>query len=63
MTEHKIEAWIDQQKQVDVDTTGKKISIRPEVEKSRPLGISCYSTTAGLRNIRWRSLEPAEAKE
>ncbi len=59
MTEHKIEAWIDKQKQVDVDTTGKKISIRPEVEASVPLGISCYATTAGLRNLRWRSLAPA----
>jgi hypothetical protein len=60
VTDHKIEAWIDKQKQVDVDTTDKKISIRPEVEASRPLGISCFATTAGLRNIRWRSLEPAK---
>ena len=52
VTEHKIEAWIDKQKQVDVDTTGKKISIRPEVEASVPLGVSCFATTAGLRNIR-----------
>ncbi|HTU26348.1 MAG TPA: family 16 glycoside hydrolase [Pirellulales bacterium] len=60
VTDHKIEAWIDRQKQVDVDTTGKKISIRTEVEPSRPLGICSYATSAGLRNIRWRSLEKKE---
>ncbi len=60
VTDHKIECWIDNEKMVDVDTTGKKISIRPEVEASKPLGISSFATTAGLRNIRWRSLEAAE---
>ena len=60
VTDHKIEAWIDKQKQVDVDTTGKKISIRSEVEASLPLGISSFATSAGLRNIRWRLLEPAK---
>jgi hypothetical protein len=57
VTKNKIEAWIDQKQMVDVDTDGVRISIRPEVELSRPLGISCYATTAALREIKIRRLE------
>jgi Glycosyl hydrolases family 2, sugar binding domain/Glycosyl hydrolases family 2, TIM barrel domain/Glycosyl hydrolases family 2/Domain of Unknown Function (DUF1080) len=65
VTDHKIEAWIDKQRVIDVDTKGKKISIRPEVESSRPLGIASFATTAGLRGMRWRPLEskPAAAAD
>jgi hypothetical protein len=52
VTKDKIEAWIDQKRMVDVDTDGMRISIRPEVELSRPLGIACYATTAALRDIK-----------
>lgn len=52
----RIQAWIDEEKFVDVVTTDRRISIRPEVELSRPLGIASYSTTAALRNIRIRKL-------
>jgi len=52
----KILAWIDGEKLVDVDTTDRKISIRVEVEASRPLGIASWSTAAALRNIRVRKL-------
>jgi len=54
----KIQAWIDNEKYVDVDTSERRIGIRPEVELSRPLGISSWSTTAALRNIRVRQLNP-----
>ena len=54
----KIEAWIDNEKYVNVDTTDRRISIRGEVELSRPLGIASWSTTAALRNIRVRELSP-----
>jgi hypothetical protein len=57
VTKKKIEAWIDQKQMVDVDTDGVRISIRPEVELSRPLGISCYATTAALREIKIRRLD------
>ena len=59
VTEHKIEAWIDKRQRVDVDTEGMKISIRPEVELSRPLGIACFDTTAALRDIKVRRLDKA----
>jgi hypothetical protein len=54
----KIQAWIDNEKYVDVDTTDKRISIRGEVELSRPLGVASWSTTAALRNIRIREISP-----
>ena len=53
---NKIQAWIDEDKVVDVDTTDRQISIRLEVEESRPLGFSSWSTTAALRNIYLRKL-------
>ena len=49
-------AWIDEEQIVKVVTEGKALSIRTEVELSKPLGISSWSTTAGLRNIRIRPL-------
>ncbi len=60
VTKDKIEAWIDQKQMVDVETDGVRISIRPEVELSRPLGIACYSTTAALRDIRIQRLDSAK---
>jgi hypothetical protein len=53
---NKIQAWIDEDKVIDVDTTDRGISIRLEVEESRPLGFSSWSTTAALRNIYLRKL-------
>lgn len=52
----KIMAWIDDEQIVDVDTKGKKISVRAEVEASQPLGIATYQTTGALKNIRIRKL-------
>jgi hypothetical protein len=54
--ESKIETWIDDEKVVDFNTTGKKLSIRPEVTLSKPLGIASWNTTAGVRNITLRRL-------
>jgi hypothetical protein len=53
---NKIQAWIDDDKVIDVDTTDRQISIRLEVEESRPLGFASWSTTAALRNIYLRKL-------
>jgi hypothetical protein len=57
VTDNKIEAWIDEEKVVDLKTGGKRISVRPEVELSSPLGIASWNTTAGIRNIRLRRLQ------
>lgn len=56
VTPKKIEAWIDEDKVIDVSTEGHTLSIRLEVEESKPLGIASWSTTAALRNIKVRRL-------
>lgn len=57
VTTDKIQAWLDDEKIVDVVTTGRTIDIRWEVDLSRPLGIATWHTTAALRNIRLRKLD------
>jgi len=52
----RIQAWIDADKVADVDTAGKKIGVRIEMEQSKPLGIATWATTGALRNIRVRAL-------
>ena len=62
VSERGITAWIDDKQVVGVDTRGRRISIRSEVEASRPLGVSCYNTVAGIKDIQIRTLTPDEAK-
>jgi hypothetical protein len=58
VTNAKIEAWIDHEQVVDLETKGRRIGLRPgEIQKSLPLGIATYMTTAAVRNIRLRRLE------
>jgi len=52
----KIECWIDDKSMVDVDLKDKRISTRIEVDPNRPLGVACYNTEAGLKDIRLRKL-------
>lgn len=47
-----IKAFIDDKVVVDFAIGDKKLSIRPEVELSRPFGITSWTTTAAIRNIR-----------
>ncbi|HPP93703.1 MAG TPA: hypothetical protein PLT59_12530, partial [Bacteroidales bacterium] len=56
VTEEKIEAWIDDELIVNFTIDGKRLSIRPEVELSKPFGIASWQTTAALRNIRVRRI-------
>jgi len=58
----KIEAWIDDEKMVDLDTKDKKISIRFECEPCKPFGIATWCTTGAVRDIRVRALTEAEIK-
>ena len=62
VSEKGLMSWIDEKQVVGVETKGRKISIRHEVELSRPLGISCYSTVAGIKDIKIRELTKAEAE-
>jgi hypothetical protein len=52
-----IKSWIDSIKVIDFTIGNKKLSIRPEVELSRPFGIASWNTTAAIRNIRLQRIE------
>ncbi len=57
VTAGKIEAWIDEDKMVDVEIAGRKISLRfGEIENSLPFGIAAYQTRTAVRDIRLRRL-------
>lgn len=53
---HRIQAWLDGDELVDVDTTGRKIGIRAEMDLSQPLGIATWITTGAVRDIRLKKL-------
>jgi hypothetical protein len=57
VSEGSIKAWIDNEKVVDFAIGNKKLSIRPEVELSKPFGIASWQTTAALRNIHLKRIE------
>lgn len=52
-----IKSWIDSIKVIDFTIGNKKLSIRPEVELSRPFGIASWNTTAAIRNIHLQKIE------
>lgn len=53
----KIMVWIDGEKLVDVDTTGKTLSLRQGgIEECAPFGLATWQTTAQIKDIRWRGL-------
>ena len=51
-----IQAFVDSTNVVDFKYTGRRISIRPEVELSKPFGIASWRTTAAIRDIRVKGL-------
>jgi hypothetical protein len=62
VTDKGIQVWLDKKQIINQATKGKKITVRPEVELSRPLGICTWETKAALRNIRIRTLDKKELK-
>jgi len=58
----RLQAWLDDERIVDVKTEDRKINVRFEVEPSKPLGIASFQSTAAIKNIRLRTLDPAPAK-
>jgi hypothetical protein len=58
VTREKIQAWLDEEKLVDVSIVGKKVSLRPgAIYLSAPLGIATYETSAAIRDFKLRLLE------
>jgi hypothetical protein len=57
VTAPKIEAWIDDDKVVDLSIVGRKVGLRSgEIESMVPLGVATWQTSAALRNIRLRTV-------
>jgi len=57
VTPDRIQAWLDDEELVNIETTGRKIDIRAEVDLSQPLGIATWQTAGAVRNIRLLRLE------
>ena len=56
-----IQAWLDEKNVVNIKTTGHHLGLRPgDIELTLPLGLSSYQTTAAIRNIRVRAVDPSE---
>lgn len=53
----RITAWIAGQKVVDIDTTGKKLSLRDgTISECAPFGLATWQTTGLIREVRWRGI-------
>ncbi|WP_367871942.1 DUF1080 domain-containing protein [Luteolibacter sp. Populi] len=54
----RLEAWIDGTRVVDLDTTGRKLSLRPgPIDCCAPFGLATWQTTGEFRTLRWRTLK------
>jgi len=58
----RIMAWIDDKQIIDTNIEGKDISIRIEVDPSKPLGIASFATSAAVRNIKLTKLPPKSSE-
>ncbi len=64
VTPSRIQAWVDQERLINVDISDKRISLRPgEIEMSKPFGLASWQTGAALREIKYRPVSgPAPGK-
>lgn len=53
-----VEAWLDGEPLLRQPRSGHTFELRPEVLNSRPLGVASFATTARVRALRLRSLDP-----
>jgi hypothetical protein len=59
VTTERLEAWIDEEKVVNVLLAGKTISMRPgEIESAVPFGIATYETGAAIRDFKICNVTP-----
>ncbi len=57
VTPGKVEAWIDDEKLIDLKTGGHKLALRNgEIDGSLPFGIATYQTSAAIRDVRMRKI-------
>lgn len=57
VTNGKVQCWLNDKQQVDIDSKEKKLSIRIEVDPNKPLGVACYNVEAAMKDIKLRRLE------
>jgi len=62
VTDERVEAWLDEEKVIDVPRAGGKFTLHPDLAPVTGLGVSAYRTKAALRNIRFRRIEPGAAE-
>jgi hypothetical protein len=62
VTKERIQAWIDDERIVDLKIGDKAISIRGECAPCKPFGVATWRTTGAVRNVRVRMLTEAEKK-
>jgi hypothetical protein len=55
-----LQAWVDDTQLIDLDTMGRRFSVRFEVEDCRPLGIATWQTYGAIRNITVRKARPVK---
>lgn len=53
----RIDAWIDGEQVTRIDTSGRKLSLRPgPIDCCSPFGLATWQTTGEFRQLRWRKL-------
>lgn len=63
VTEKRIEGWIDKEKLVDVETSERRISVRPgDIELCKPFGVAAWQTGAAMREIKYRRVSGPAGK-
>lgn len=71
VTGKRIQVWVTETKKgekpkenrvVDLETEGKKISLRDETSDFKPLGFCSWVTEGKIRNIKYRKLKPEEVE-
>ena len=57
VTPDRIQAWIDDQRVVNVEISGRSIGLRrADMRASTPLGFMSYNSTGGIRKIEYRTI-------
>jgi len=63
VTPNRLEAWLENEQIVNIDTAGKIISTRSEVRSQQAVRLASYQSTAAIRNIKIRTVDgPASPK-
>jgi len=58
VTADRLCAWLDEEEILDLELSGRSLSLRPEVFASRPLGIAAFTTRAEIELVRYRLIAP-----